>query len=182
MSRGSATNVDSVHSSKKNGRTRRQPCSKLAREASLSRDAKQRAAAILEVLGGLRTPADAAQALSVSLPRYYLLEQTALEGLVKACEPRNRGPRVSADKQLGRLEREVERLRRDSARQQALLRAAQRTMGLSPPAPVKPATKVSGRRRKRRPTARALKAAAALKSEALPPVPGSASAPTSVAS
>lgn len=175
MSRSGTTNLDSPEAGKKNARARRQYSGKLARRDSISRDAKQRAAAILEVLGGLRTPTDAAQALSVSLPRYYLLEQTALEGLVAACEPKNRGPRVSASKQIARLEREVERLRRDCARQQALLRAAQRTVGLSPPVPNKPAGRVSGRRRKRKPTARALRAAEALKAEAIASGSGNAS-------
>lgn len=182
MSRSGASRVDSPHAGKNNARSTRRHAGKLASRESLSREAKQRAAAILEVLGGLRTPTDAARALSISLPRYYLLEQTALEGLVKACEPRNRGPRASPGKQLARLERELERLRRDSARQQALLRAAQRTMGLAPPAPIKPEAKVPGRRRKRKPTARALKAAAALQSEAWPLASGGASAQTIAAS
>jgi N-acetylmuramoyl-L-alanine amidase len=43
-----------------------------------SSQARRQAAAILEVLAGARTPADAARALGVSLPRYYLLEEKAL--------------------------------------------------------------------------------------------------------
>ena len=34
--------------------------------------ARQRTAAILEVLAGMRTPMAAAEALGVSLPRYYM--------------------------------------------------------------------------------------------------------------
>ena len=45
-----------------------------------SRQAKQVAAAILEVLAGARTPQQAADALAVSLPRYYQLESRALRG------------------------------------------------------------------------------------------------------
>src|SRR5260370_37614406 len=59
----------------------------IAGSAECSRQAKQRAAAILEVLAGARSPTDAAVALGVSLPRYYLLEEKALAGLLAACEP-----------------------------------------------------------------------------------------------
>jgi len=38
-----------------------------------SSDARRTAAAILDVLGGVRTPSDAAVAVGVSLPRYYAL-------------------------------------------------------------------------------------------------------------
>ena len=44
-------------------------------------EAKRIAAAILEALAGERTPIQAAQALSVSLPRYYQLEAAGLRGL-----------------------------------------------------------------------------------------------------
>lgn len=43
-----------------------------------SPEARKLAAAILEVLGGTLTPADAAAAMGVSPPRYYLLESRAL--------------------------------------------------------------------------------------------------------
>src|SRR5947209_17562740 len=59
-----------------------------------SREARQRAAAILEVLAGARSPTEAAQALGVSLPRYYLLEARALGGLLAACEPQPPGRQV----------------------------------------------------------------------------------------
>ena len=49
-----------------------------------SREAKQLAAAILEVLAGARTPTEAALALNLSVPRYYQLETQALRGLVHA--------------------------------------------------------------------------------------------------
>ena len=51
-------------------------------------EANRLAVAILEVLAGLRTPADAAAALGISVPRYYQLETRALEGMVTALEPR----------------------------------------------------------------------------------------------
>jgi hypothetical protein len=137
--------------------------------------------AILEVLAGVRTPTEAAAVLSLSLPRYYLWEQRALEGLVRACEPRLVGKAAHERHQMALLEKEVIRLQQDCARQQALVRASQRTIGLAASGPpvTKPATKpgskatakaggaVAGKaKRKRRPVARALKAAAAL--QALP--------------
>jgi len=63
-------------------------------------ETKRLAAAILEVLAGVRSPADAAKTLEISLPRYYLLEQRALAGLLAACEPRAKGPGRSAEHQI----------------------------------------------------------------------------------
>jgi hypothetical protein len=147
------------------------------RPIPVSRDAQRYAAVILEVLAGVRTPTEAAAMLSVSLPRYYLWEQRALAGLVRACEPRPKGKAASERHKIAVLEKEVAGLRQDCARQQALVRASQRTIGLaaaSPPA-AKPAAKAGGKdgakaagtvagkaKRKRRPVARALKAVAAL--------------------
>lgn len=124
-------------------------------------DARQIAAAILEVLAGARLPMDAASALSISLPRYYALESRALEGLVKACEPRPKGRQPRPGSEVASLSKEVEQLRREGQRQQALLRAAQRTIGLSEVV----REKVVGgkKRRKRRPTIRALRAVAVLR-------------------
>jgi hypothetical protein len=125
-----------------------------------SREAKKSAAAILEVLAGGRTPVQAAEALGVSLPRYYVLEERALEGLVHACEPRPKGKVISAESQRQKLERECQRWQRAFARQQALLRAAQRTIGLAaPPAANGP------KKRKRRPVVRALQAANSLRQQ-----------------
>ena len=101
-----------------------------------SEPARRQAAAILEVLAGVRRPSEAAQALSTSLPRYYQLERRALVGLLKACEPAPRGPRVDLSRQLAALERENRRLKRECDRQQALVRMAERGLGLPPPASV----------------------------------------------
>ena len=124
-----------------------------------SREAKRLAAAILEVLAGLRTPAQAAQATEMSLPRYYQLEAQAVAGLVRACErqPKGRGraPNVAAT-----LVKENERLKRDLSRQQTLVRLAQRSVGLSS------STSSAKGRRKRKPTTRALVAAERLRAEA----------------
>ena len=151
------------------------------RPIPVSRDAQRVATAILEVLAGVRTPTEAAAAVSLSLPRYYLWEQRALEGLVRACEPRPVGQVMGQRHQIAVLEKEVARLRQDCARQQALVRASQRTIGLAASGPpvTKPAAKPAGKatakvagtvagkaKRKRRPVARALKAVAAL--QALP--------------
>jgi hypothetical protein len=139
----------------------------------ISREAQRFAAGILEVLAGVRTPSDAAAALGISVPRYYLWEQRALEGLVAACQPRGGEKIVSSRCQILALEKEVGRLKQECARQQALVRAAQRTIGLAPPPAPKPATKAGGkaagkRTRKRRPAVRALKAVAALRAASAP--------------
>ena len=125
--------------------------------------AKRVAAAILEVLGGVRLPSDAASALSVSLPRYYQLETRALNGLIEACEPRKVGRVRSVASELATAQREIATLKRDCSRQQALVRLAQRTVGLTAPQPAKPGPK--GQRKRRTPTVRALRAVAVLKSE-----------------
>lgn len=125
-----------------------------ARTAAASREAKQRASAVLEVLAGARTPTAAARALGVSANGYYVLEERVLAAVVQACEPPPRGRVRSQESQRARLERECARWQRECARQQALVRAAQRTIGLAPPPA--PAAKGAGRKRNRRPVARAL--------------------------
>jgi hypothetical protein len=44
-----------------------------------SREARRVAAMILDVLAGMRSPSEAAEVLSVSVPRYYALERRAVE-------------------------------------------------------------------------------------------------------
>jgi hypothetical protein len=121
------------------------------------------AAAILEVLAGTRTPAQAASALGMSLPRYYQCEGQALRGLLAGCEARPQGRQRSPDHEVAALRREQQRLQREVARQQSLVRLAQRALGLAPPAAA-PA-KAAGKKRSRRPTARALKVAQRLQQE-----------------
>jgi hypothetical protein len=125
------------------------------------REARRLATAVLEVLAGMRTPAAAAQALQVSLPRYYHLESRALRGLVAGCQPRPQGRRPDSGQELAGLRRDKERLQRELARQQALVRLAQRTIGLAPP-PAPVMGKTAGKRR-RRPLVRALSVAAHLR-------------------
>jgi len=132
------------------------------------RGAQRLAAAILEVLAGARTPSQAAEALGVSLPRYFQLETRAMHALVDSCQARPRGRAPSADKELAALRRQQEHLQRELARQQTLVRLAQRTIGLAPPK-AEPAafnagsksksTTTSKKRRRRRPVVRALRAA-----------------------
>ena len=83
----------------------------------VSRDAQRIAAAILEVLAGVRTPTDAAAALGICVPRYYLWEQRALEGFVSACEPRSPGEYAGQQHEMAILRKEVVRLRQDCTRQ-----------------------------------------------------------------
>jgi hypothetical protein len=127
-----------------------------------SREAKRLAAVVLEVLTGARTPPQAAAALGISLPRYYQLEERGCRGLVDACEPRPRGRQRTAETQMQTLTKENERLQRDLARQQALVRLTQRTVGVPPPAPAK----ATGSKRPRKPRVRALRRAERLQQDA----------------
>lgn len=125
-----------------------------------TRDARRVAAAVLEVLAGARTPTEAAAALSVSVPRYYQLEARALRGLLGACEAQPRGPGRSLDKEMATLRRDNQRLQRDLSRQQALMRATVRTVGLTPPAAAPPSK--PGKKPRKRRVARALSVATRL--------------------
>lgn len=87
---------------------------------------------ILETLTGVRTTLEAAEALGVAPARYYQLETYALQGMVEALEPRQRGRKQSVERELERERSEVRRLSREVARQQALYRSAQRALGVSP--------------------------------------------------
>jgi hypothetical protein len=128
---------------------------------------RRRAAAVLEVLGGAKSPGEAAEALEISLPRYYLLEARALEGLISACEPRPRGRAAAEGKTFHSLKRENDRLRQDLTRTQALARAVQRAAGM--PAGDE-STATDGRvRRRRRASARALRAARHLTADSTGP-------------
>lgn len=98
-----------------------------------SSEAKRLAAAILEGLAGVRGPQEASEALGISMTRYYHLETRALQGLVAALEPRPRGRKRSPQAEIAVLERDKARLERELTRAQALVRTAQRTIGLAPP-------------------------------------------------
>jgi hypothetical protein len=148
------------------------PVKKLATAGSLgqgcSAQASVRAAAILEVLAGVRTPQQAAAVLSMSLPNFYIVERKALQGLVKACEPQPKGKRPSApgpERKLEALESELARCQRECQRHEALVRATQRAVGLPAPAAQKdkPGDQSGVRRRRRRPVVRALRHARTLR-------------------
>ena len=139
--------------------------------------AKRLAAAILEVLAGARTPTEAATVLAVSLPRYYQWESRALAGLVAACVPRPKGRVRSSVSEVASLRQQNERLQREATRQQTLVRALQRTVGLPPPAPL-PA-KTAGKKRRRRATVRALGVARRLQAESAASTPAAATAQAS---
>jgi hypothetical protein len=103
----------------------------------------------------------------MSLPRYYALEKRGLEGLVSACvTPGRKGRQVTPAREIDRLKEQVGRLEREASRNLAMARAAQRAAGLAPPASSKPGPEDGKKRRKRRPMARALVAAQALRGEA----------------
>ena len=127
--------------------------------------ANRLAIAILEVLVGERTPADAAKALGITVPRYYQLETRAVNGLVAACEPRPKGKQRSPETRIAALERKLSQAQQEVVRQQALVRAAHRSLGLKAAPPAKPngRTGKPANRRTRRPTARALKAVEVLR-------------------
>jgi hypothetical protein len=128
-------------------------------------EAKRLAAAILEVLAGARTPTEAATALGLSVPRYYQVETQALRGLLQACEPKPRGRVRSVETEVKTLSKENQRLQRELTRHQALARAAQRAVGLAPPAPV---INKAGKKPRKRRVARALSVAERLKQETIP--------------
>ena len=129
-----------------------------------TREANRLAVVILEVLAGVRSPSEAAKILEITAPRYYQLETRALVGLVEALEPRPKGKQPTPETRIAKLERALAESHRECGRQQALVRAAQRTLGIrtAPQSQAKQTTKDRAGRKKRRPTVRALKAAKVL--------------------
>jgi hypothetical protein len=143
----------------------KKPGRSAARPSKEDRETRLLAALVLEVLAGLKTPTEAASVLEVSVARYYALEFRALEGLLSACRRRPRGPQPNPERELAKLKREIERLERECTRTTALLRSAERALGLPRALPPKPEKAKGKKRRKRRPTVRALRAAKILRSE-----------------
>ena len=100
-----ATTPAPAHGQAKPSRRRHTPGGvTLGKDAS--RPAQKLAAAILEVLAGVRTPSQAAEALGMSLPRYFQVETRAMHALVISCEARPRGRTPSADQELAALRRQ----------------------------------------------------------------------------
>ena len=99
-----------------------------------SPEARRTAAAILEVMSGVKGPNEASDALGISTMRYYALEDRALQAMVLALEPRPRGrKKPSADEALLGVQRERDQLRRDLGRTQALLRLVRKSVKLQEP-------------------------------------------------
>lgn len=142
-------------------------------------EAKRVAAVVMEVLAGEITPSEAAAILGVSLMRYYVIESRALGGLIAACEARPAGHPADPERKAAALARQLESQRHETARYQALARAAHRALGIVPPKPASSKADAKGaKRRRRRPTVRALKAARELeRSGAAEPVAPEAAPP-----
>jgi hypothetical protein len=130
-------------------------------EPPVSPEGKRRSAVVLEVLAGARTPQQGAEALGLSLPGFYQLEDRATLHLQYGCELRPRGRQANGESKAAALAKEVERLRQEVGRYQALLRLTQRTVGVPPAAPAKATGK-----RKRKPMVRAMRRAERLRAEA----------------
>ena len=79
-----------------------------------------------------------------------------------ACEARPRGRQANGESKAAALAREVERLQQELGRYQALVRLAQRTVGVPPASPAAKA----GAKRKRRPVVLAMRRAERLRAEA----------------
>jgi len=95
-----------------------------------SKRARQITSVVIETFSGSLGTAEAAEQLGISLSRYYQLEAKALDGMLRALEPRPRGPCVTPEKRIKALEAEKKALEKELRRHQALLRAAHRAVGL----------------------------------------------------
>ena len=145
-----------------------------------SPEARRQAALILEVLCGVRTATDASKAMGIALPRYYVLETRALQGFILALEPLPRGPQKDPAMEIAALNRLLSRQKQELSRNQSLLRASQRALGLPAPAAreqkQKDAPKEGKKRKPKRPSMRALRAVTALKEDAAGPQPAAPAA------
>jgi hypothetical protein len=132
-----------------------------------SPEAKRQAAVILEVLSGLRRTEDASEAMKVALPRYYVLETRALQGLISALEPRPKGRQRRPEDEIATLTKDNQRLQRELRRTQSLVRASQRALGI-PQAPKEEDKRKLGPtgRKKRRATVRAIRTVRVLRKSA----------------
>jgi hypothetical protein len=115
-----------------------------------SREAKRQAAIVLEVLSGLRGPTEGSQTMGVSLSRYYQIETRGLQGLITALEPRPKGRQTTPEQERDALAKEKRRLEREVTRLQALLRAAERSVGITPLPKASKESKLRGKGRGKR--------------------------------
>jgi hypothetical protein len=134
-----------------------------APKKSASAQTRRRVSAVLEVMAGTLTPTEAAEALNISVPKYYMIESKALEGMLEACEPRPVGYAWTPERELEAMKKEHEKLKRECDRYKALARAAQRAAGFNPPRGKKKQAQKG--KRKRKPTVRALTLAKRLKDQ-----------------
>lgn len=136
-----------------------------------SEAARRQAALLLEVWSGVRTALSASAAMGIAVPRFYQLEVRALQMMVSAMEPRQRGRQKTAESELAKLQQERQRLRRDVERFQSLYRTSQRSLGIvmgKPTEPEKNAAPGSKRRRGPRTKARGQSMATVLLGNAPP--------------
>ncbi len=126
--------------------------------AHLSSVTKITAAVILEVLAGERSTTSAAELIGVSPVRYYAIESRAIAGLIGACAPKPPGAAPGsgdADRVLRRAIAEKDGLTAQVRRLHALLRSAQRSLGVAPvEAKPEPAARADGKKPKRHRRAR----------------------------
>ena len=72
--------------------------------------------------------------LGISAIRYYTLENRALQGMVKALEPRPKGRRMrSPEDAMRQVEKEREQYKREVGRLQTLLRMVRKSVHLQEP-------------------------------------------------
>lgn len=134
--------------------------------AQIDERARKQAAAVLEVLAGLRSPQQAAEDLGISLPTYFNLETRALRGLTFACCAQPPGRQQSLAPQLRQAQARAQDLERQLGRYQALLRSAQRNVGL--PQAAAPRASPQSRRKPKPPAVRALRALKAIRQAEAP--------------
>lgn len=96
-----------------------------------SEKARKSVAVVLEVLTGIRGPQDGADALGITLSRYYAIETRGLQGMLAALEPRPRGRVLTPAREIERLRQDNARLDREVERGRAVLRALERTVGVT---------------------------------------------------
>ncbi len=132
-----------------------------------SDEARHKAYLIIEALSGLRSPSDASALIGVTINRYYQLESRGLQGLVDALETRPAGRQPSPEAEARRLERDRDRLERELRRAHALVRVAQRAVGL-PAQATREQPKDDGKKGRRRPRNRTARTLARLRPPASP--------------
>ena len=119
--------------------------------------ARRLAALLLEAWSGVRSTQSASDAMGVALTRFYQLEARALQMIVQAMEPRQRGRQKTVESEVAKLKAEKQRLLRDVERFQSLYRTSQRSLGVAvakSPEPEKNAAPGGKRRRGPRQKAR----------------------------